>query len=1080
MNNPQETAVKIITRITLILPIFALQLAHGQYDTALFSGMRARSIGPAGMSGRISSICAVESNPDIIFVGAATGGVWKTTNSGINWKPLFDDQPVAAIGAVVAFQANPSIIWVGTGEGNVRNSASVGNGMYKSLDGGNTWLHIGLEKTERIPRIVLNPTDQNCAYVAAMGQMWGENQERGVYQTLDGGKSWKKILYVNERTGCAELVMDPSNPNKLFAAMWEYRRWPWFFKSGGPGSGLYVTYDGGDTWKKITAADGLPQGELGRIGVAIARSTPDVVYALVEAEKSALCRSDDGGRTWKKVNESANIALRPFYFCDIQVDPQNENRLYSLHFNVTASNDGGKTFSDVTTGASVHSDHHALWIHPLNGQYLIDGTDGGVYFSYDRGKTWRLADNIPVAQFYHISVDLDIPFNVYGGMQDNGSWRGPSDVWENSGIRNFHWNAVGFGDGFGTLTDASDPNSGYSMAQGGYLLRFNLKTGERKFIRPWAPDSVALRFNWNAAIAADPFDSRTIYYGSQFIHKSTDRGDLWTIISPDLTTNDTSKQRQDISGGLTRDVTDAENHTTIVAIAPSPVQRGVIWVGTDDGNIQVTQDGGKTWTNVADRVPNVPRNTWVPHIEASTFDAGTAYIVFDNHRRSDWKTYVFKTDDFGKHWTSLTRHDPTESTDRIWGYALTIVQDPVKKGLLFLGTEFGLFVSFDDGGIWTRWANGYPTVSTMALIVHPRDYDLVIGTHGRAAYILDDIRPLRSITKELFEEPLHLFEIAPTFQHDTRPVNGYYFIGDGMFRGETRPYGALVTYSVNPPKNLAANWDKKGESQKLPEKETRPGKDSLRVKIEVLDSTGAVIRKMDGPAKKGLNRIAWPLCRDNFKTPRQASSPKPDEDLPPAGPEILPGKYTLRVRLGTSEARQTVLVLADPRTSVPMDSREKKYALVNQVGRKLELIAEAVDRIQKTRKGIDAIVEQIADRKDSTAVDLRKSADDLKKALSNVSDQLIEPPDQKGLFAEDRTAAAKLGSLNQSIQSSWDAPTDAQMRSLRQAEQFISAVLKEFNQLFTDRVAAFKKKVDAMKFSLFPEQKLLDLDWKRE
>ncbi|MEK6756739.1 MAG: hypothetical protein AABZ02_11360, partial [Bacteroidota bacterium] len=617
--------------------------------------MKARSIGPAGMSGRIGGIDAVASNPDIIFVGAATGGVWKSTSGGITWKPVFDDQPVAAVGAVAIFQPNPSIVWAGTGEGNPRNSASVGNGVYKSLDGGSSWTHMGLDRTERIHRILLHPTDPNTAYAAAMGQMWGENADRGVFKTTDGGKTWKKVLNVNEKVGCADLVMDPSNPNKLFAAMWEYQRWPWFFKSGGPGSGLYVTYDGGENWKRISEDDGLPKGELGRIGVAIARSNPDVVYAMVEAKRNALYRSEDGGRSWKMVNDSRNVNPRPFYYADIRVDPQNENRVYSLHSNLTVSTDGGKSFTNITPGSRVHSDHHALWIHPADGSFLIDGNDGGVAISYDRGKTWRFVENLPLAQYYHINVDMEIPYNVYGGMQDNGSWRGPSDVWENGGIRNWHWNEVGFGDGFATLVDPSDPSYGYAMSQGGFLIRFNWKTGERKDIRPWGPDGMKLRFNWNAGIASDPFNPKTIYYGSQFLHKSTDRGDSWTIISPDLTSNDPTKQKQDESGGLTKDVTGAENYTTIMVIAPSPVQQGVIWVGTDDGNVQVTQDGGKTWTNGGDRIPDVPKNTWVPHIEVSKFDAGAAYGVFEDHRRSNWKTYLYKSENFGKNWTRLTK-----------------------------------------------------------------------------------------------------------------------------------------------------------------------------------------------------------------------------------------------------------------------------------------------------------------------------------------------------------------------------------------------------------------------------------------
>ncbi|RMD85971.1 MAG: hypothetical protein D6813_15580, partial [Calditrichaeota bacterium] len=678
----QKSSVKIL--IALVLITFLVFPLHAQIDPQLLAGLKARSIGPAGMSGRVTAIDVVLSNPDIIYIGAATGGLWKSENGGITWKPIFDDQPVASIGAIAVFQPNPDIVWVGTGEGNPRNSVSVGNGVYKSIDGGKTWTHLGLEESERINRIVLHPTNPNIAYVGVVGKTWGEHPQRGVFKTEDGGRTWKKILYVNKNTGCTELVMDPSNPNKLFAAMWDHRRWPWFFRSGGPGSGLYMTKDGGNTWKHLTSKDGLPEGELGRIGLAISLSQPNIVYALVEAKKSALLKSEDGGETWKVVNDDPRIARRPFYFANIRVDPELPNRIYNLHSFVQVSDDGGKTFKTLIRYRDIHPDFHAMWINPNDPTHIIVGNDGGVAISYDRGKTWRFVSNLPLAQFYHINVDMETPYNIYGGMQDNGSWRGPSEVWENGGIRNHHWEEVGFGDGFDTAPDPEDPLIGYSMSQQGFLMRWNLHTGERKDIRPPAPDGVRLRFNWNAGFAIDPFDHNTIYYGSQFVHKSTDRGDTWSIISPDLTTNNPEWQKQYESGGLTPDVTGAENYTTIIAIAPSPVQQGVIWVGTDDGRVHVTRDGGKTWTSVEKNIKGVPPNTWVPHIEPSKFDAATAFVVFDDHRRSNWTPYVFKTTNFGKSWKSLATKD-------LRGYVHVIEQDPVKPELLFLGTEFGLY-----------------------------------------------------------------------------------------------------------------------------------------------------------------------------------------------------------------------------------------------------------------------------------------------------------------------------------------------------------------------------------------------------
>jgi len=779
-----------------LFALAALPLAaeKAPFDPDLLAGLRARSIGPAAMSGRVTVIEGVAADPRTLYAGAASGGVWKSVNGGLTWEPIFDDQPVASIGALAVFQKSPDVIWVGTGEGNVRNSASVGNGVYRSLDGGKTWAHLGLDATERIARIVLHPADPDVAWVAALGREWGENPERGVWKTEDGGKTWKKVLYVDARTGAADLVIDPANPGKLLAAMWQYRRWPWRLESGGPGSGLYASYDGGRTWKRRTEDDGLPKGELGRIKLATSRSHPEIVYASVEAKKSALLRSSDGGRTWATVNQGPNVAPRPFYFAELKVDPEWPNRVYSLGFNVKVSDDSGKTFANLPAGAGgkIHGDYHAMWIDPGDPRHFLVGDDGGIAVSYDRGRTAAFVADLPLAQYYHVAVDMETPYHVYGGLQDNGSWRGPSSVWDIGGIPNSAWEVLGGGDGFGTVPDPQDASTGYSMAQSGFLSRWDLKTGEIKDARPAAPDGVKLRFNWNAGIAVDPFTPGTVYYGSQFLHQSTDRGRTWTAISPDLTTNNPAWQKEGESGGLTPDVSGAEAYTTIIAIAPSPAQRGVIWVGTDDGRVQVTRDGGKSWTSVEGRVPGVPANTWVPEIRASRFDAGTAFVVFDDHRRSNWTPYVYRTDDFGKSWKSL-------ATPELRGYALAIEQDPAEKNLLFLGTEFGLWISGDGGAHWLRYKYGLPTAPVAGLAVHPREHDLVIATHGRAVYVVDDVRPLSGLSAATLSEPLHLFPIAAAQQYWQRPTASLFGQGAGHFQGENRAYGALVTFSVSGP-----------------------------------------------------------------------------------------------------------------------------------------------------------------------------------------------------------------------------------------------------------------------------------------
>ena len=1086
-------SVRVAAFLFLVLPI----TLQAQLDPELLAGMKARSIGPASMSGRVAAVDAVESNPDIVYVGAATGGVWKSADGALSFTPVFDDQPVAAIGAVAIFQPSPDIVWAGTGEGNPRNSVSVGNGIYKSTDGGRTWQHLGLDKTERIHRIVLHPRDPNIAWVAAMGQAWGQNADRGIFKTVDGGKTWSKVLFVNDRTGAADLIIDPSNPNKLFAAMWEYRRWPWFFNSGGPGSGLYVSHDGGTNWKRYAEEDGMPKGNLGRIGLAISRSNPGIVYALVEADKSALLRSDDGGRKWTAVNTEYNIASRPFYYADIRVDPADPNRVYNVHSLISLSTDGGKSFRTLVPFAKVHPDYHAMWINPNDPSQIYVGNDGGIAESEDRGNSWRFVATLPLGQYYHIAVDNEVPYNVYGGMQDNGSWKGPNTTWETAGIRNWDWQEVGFGDGFGTLPIITDPMVGYAMSQEGYIIRWNLRTGERKDIRPAPPANAEkeLRFNWNAAIAADPFDPNGVYFGSQYVHKSANRGDSWTTISPDLTTNRKEWQNQDKTGGITPDVTSAENFTTVITIAPSAIDRNVLWAGTDDGRVHVTRDGGSTWTSVEGNIKGVPANTWVPEIKASRHNAGTAFIVLDDHRRSNWTPYVYRTTDFGKTWTSLV-------TKTLQGYALSIEQDPVDPDLLFLGTEFGLWVSNDAGKSWIKWTHGFPTVSVQGLVIHPRDHDLVVGTHGRAAYVIDDIRPLRSVSAQTLAKPLHFFEVPDAQTFTTRQKEGVRFLGDGEFRGENEPYGALLTYSLNLP-GLPHPVDEKERERKQKERDaatkslvsetgepivdvpkepeasaqakpTEPKKDDDKapeVDIEVADAGGTVIRKFKGPAKLGVNRTSWELRRDAFKRV-QVPGEEPSEFRPRTGPEILPGTYTVTIKFRDKEAKQTVRVLPDPRETIAPEARQARFDAVMRAGKLTETVTAAIERIQKTRADIDSVSSKLKkpdDAADKTPDPLVKSGAALKKRLDEMEKRLWTPPKTKGITAE-IDVLSKIQYPMQAMQSSWDAPTPAHLTYLERAENQLRAVIADFNKLFAEDVARYREEVTKASVALFGEE----------
>lgn len=1088
-------------RVVLSILCFAASLAvTGQIDPDLLSGMKARSIGPASMSGRVAAIDAVASNPDIIWVGAATGGVWKSTNGGFTFTPVFDDQPVAAIGAIAINQASPDVVWVGTGEANVRNSASVGNGIYKTMDGGKTWQHLGLEKTERIGRIVLNPANPDVAWAAALGREWGENPERGVFKTTDGGKTWRRVLYVNERTGAADIAIDPTNPNKLFASMWEYRRWPWFFSSGGPGSGLYVSNDGGESWKRYTEEDGMPKGLLGRASIAVANS--NLVYALVEAEKSALIRSDDGGKKWTTVNSDPDVAPRPFYFDDIRIDPKDPHRIYNLWTLITVSNDGGMSFQTLVPFSKVHPDHHAFWIDPNDPAHLLDGNDGGVAESRDYGRTWRFVATLPLGQYYHIAYDMDTPYNIYGGMQDNGSWRGPSAVWTAGGIRNSVWQEVGFGDGFATAPIPGDSSTGYSMSQEGYLRRWDLKKGERKDIRPPAPQGVELRFNWNSGFAVDPFDANAVYYGSQFLHKSIDRGETWKTISPDLTTNNPDWQKQDKSGGLTIDATGAENFTTIVSIAPSPADRKVIWAGTDDGRIQLTKDGGATWSSVEKNVAGVPASTWVPHIEASKSSAATAFAVFDDHRRSNWTTYVYRTDDFGKSWKSL-------AAKNVDGYALTIVQDPVDENLLFLGTEFGLWASLDGGKNWMKWTAGYPTVSTMALAIHPRENDLIVGTHGRSAYILDDITPLRTMSAATMAEPLHLFPVRDAQQARISMPHGARFLGDAEFKGENRPYGALVTFSMNLPGLPLPKEEKERErkekereanarplvgengvpqdvldvpkEQKPPAKppEAKPDSDQgPRADIRVADASGKLIRTFKVPVRLGVNRVNWDLTRDKFREPPREKVE--DEDDTRGGPEVLPGTYKLTIAYEGHEASTDVRVVADPRAQVSDAARAANFAALQRAGAMQETIAAAVERIQKTRADLDAITAKLkAAQKPAPGekpVDdpLVAQAKTLGERLDKVEKMLWVPPKTRGILPE-KDALSKVSYVLGSLQSSWDAPTAAQVAYLDVAARKLSLGIEELNRVYATDVKAFRDEVTKRSLQLLPEEKPIEM-----
>lgn len=905
--------------VSVIALAFAASAQDVTLDSDTLSGLPIRAIGPAATGGRIADIVAVHEGQRLtIYVGSASGGVWKSVDGGTTFKPIFDKQPSLSIGSLAIDPSNAQTVWVGTGESWVRNSVSVGTGIYRSRDGGENWEALGLADSEHIARVVVHPKDSNTVFACALGHLWNANTERGVFKTTDGGKTWNKVLYRNDSTGCAEMAMDPQDPSVLYAAMWDVRREPHNFRSGGPGSGLFKSTDSGATWHELRK--GLPEGDLGRIGIAVAPANHTRVYAVVEAKNhTALFRSDDAGDSWAETNNSFNVSGRPFYFARLAADPKNADRLYKPGFFLTVSEDGGKSFSAAFSasegpGGGNHGDHHALWIDPENPDQMLLGTDGGVYQSLDRAAHWRFIANLPVAQFYHVSADMADPYNVYGGLQDNGTWMGPSRATD--GIANRHWRNIDGGDGFWAFPDPSDADYAYAEYQGGMISRFRKSTGESRDIKPLPrPGEPEFRFNWNAPIHLSPNHLGTIYLGGQFLFRSKDHGESWERISPDLTTNDPARQHQEMSGGLTIDNSDAEKFETIYAIAESPKNGDVIWVGTDDGNVQVTRDGGKHWTNVAKDIPGLPAGTWVSTIEASHFDPAVAYATFDGHSAGDMKTHVYQTKDYGKTWTSL-------STPELNGYAHVVRQDLVNANLLFVGTEFGLFLSIDGGAHWAQFKGDLPNVAVRDIAIQPRESDLMLATHGRGIYILDDLTSIRALTPELLAKDLVMLPSRPSVL--ALPAGEQRFDGDAEFRGRSLPEAAAIVYYQRK-RHIFGD-----------------------LKLEIYDSKGQLLTSLQGDKRRGLNRVQWP---------ERAKPPK----MPPAaglveneyaffGPQVQEGTYTVKLTKGKETYSSEVKLVPDPRTKSTAADRELQHKTVNQLYDMLAQLTYIVDATNDLRE----------------------------------------------------------------------------------------------------------------------------------
>jgi photosystem II stability/assembly factor-like uncharacterized protein len=1013
--------------LVLITGLLSLPVGAQQYDQSLLKGMKWRLIGPF-RGGRALAVAGVPSDPNTYYFGGVAGGVWKSTDGGSNWTPLFDKQPVASIGSIAVAPSDPNVIYVGTGEACIRGNISFGDGVYKSLDGGKTWAHLGLKDTRHIGKVLVHPTNPDIVFVAALGHAYGPNAERGVFRSSDGGKHWDKVLYKDEKTGAIDLTFDPSNPHILFAALWEANRRPWSLASGGPGSGLYKSADGGASWKRLEE-HGLPKGVLGRIGVSVSGSDSNRVYALIEAEDGGLYRTDDGGENWHRVNDDHRFRQRAWYYTHVIADPKNSDTVYVLNTGMYRSTDGGQKF---TLLRAPHGDHHGLWIDPANPQRMINGNDGGATVTVDGGKTWTRQDTQPPAQFYHVITDNRFPYYVYGAQQDNStvaivssSDRGAID-WKD-------WYPVGGGESGYIAPDPRDANIVYAGSYMGHITRFDKRTGQEQQISPWpevtdgsGAANLKHRFQWTEPIFISPHDPNVLYHAAEMLFKSTNGGMSWTAISSDLTRNDKSKQQ--LSGGpVTKEDTGVEYYDVIFAAAESPVQKDLIWAGTDDGLIHITRDAGKTWTNVTPR--ELPEWSMVSLIDPSPHDAGTAYVAVDRHKLDDYRPYIYKTGDFGKSWTKITAGLPENSCVH------AVRGDPKHKGLLYAGTETGVFVSFDDGARWQPLQLNLPTAPIHDLVV--KDNDLVVATHGRSFWILDDLSPLRQMNAQIGGEDAHLF--TPGIAYRTR--NGH-VEPRGRPIGENPPDGVVVYYSL----------------KSAPKDE---------VMLEILDSQGKLVRKFSNrakpaaeappewpdieppkgplPAEAGLNRFAWNLRHEDIPSIPGYSLGEYSEGG--HGPLVVPGTYQAKLTVGGKSWTAPVEVKLDPRITSSQADLQKQLELRTRIYERLTQGNQTVNQIRDLRAQLQALRERLPQNDAGKA--LRAATEDLEKKMTAIEGELIEPKLKSGQDSLNYgiKADVKLAVLGSFVESADAAPTQQSYELFDALSQRVEAELAKWKEI---------------------------------
>jgi photosystem II stability/assembly factor-like uncharacterized protein len=1000
---------------------------------AIFGALRARHIGPAVMSGRISDIEGVEKNPKIIYIGAANGGVWKSQNGGVTFLPVFDEH-TQSIGKIAIDQKRPDTLWVGTGETWVRNSVSVGTGIYRSTNGGKTWEFKGLENSERISSIIIHPNNPDVIYVGVMGHLWNGNADRGVYKTTDAGKTWEKILYIDENTGCADMAIDFQNPDVLYASMWEHRRLAYSFSSGGKSSGLFKSTDGGKTWNKIH--NGLPKGDFGRFAIAVAPSKTNVLYATIESKEKddkGFYRSEDAGATWKKIGNDFNLTVRPFYFSRLVIDPKNDSIVYKAGLNGIVSKDGGNTFR--TIGSGMHSDIHDFWVNPQNTENIFIATDGGLYRSWDRAVVCEMVKGLPLSQFYHVSVDDAKPYNVYGGLQDNGSWFAPSR--SAGGIQNRNWQNVGSGDGFWVHPHPINKDVVFSEYQGGNMFRVYRSTGQGKDIKPYRQkDEPKLRFNWSTPIQLSPNNTKKMYCASQFLYSSEDMGDTWKRISPDLTTNDATKQQQENSGGLSMDNSSAENHCTIVTIGESPKNEQIIWVGTDDGNLQVTTDGGKTWTNTVANLlsAGLPKNTWVSHVEPSHFEPNACYATFDGHRHGDKKTYIFKTTDLGKTWKALASLD-------IKGHAHIVREDLVNPNLLFAGTEHGLFVSIDGGANWSIFKNNMPPVAVNYMVIHPTEHDLVIGTHGRGVMIIDDISPLRQITAEVLAKPVHFFESKPIVLIEESSLQE--FPGAGEFMGENPSSSAKISYYLAKRHTFGDMY------------------------LEVFDANNKLVSKLPAGKSVGVNLVEWAT---RMKAPKTAIG-KTITAGTITGPAAPEGTYKIKMTKGKDVFESTITLAPNPNSPHSAEDRQLQHKTVMRLYDMTEQLAYIAHTIQNAQK--------VADEYAKTNPKLAKQLNAFSKEMENLNKTLVITTGDNYVASAEDQLREKIANLYSAVMSFKGRPSTSQLESLKVLEGELADAQKKFEEIKNKKIPTInsllqKNKLTEIKVKTWEEFKAME------